>query len=83
MSSQHRALKERTTCSVEEAARLLKIGRSTAYAAVRDGSLPSLRLSHRILIPTAKLAAMLGLEEQVRSTIEPRADAAPTSERGD
>ncbi len=47
------------TCSIEEAARLLGIGRSTAYAAARDGSLPTLRLSHRLLVPTAKLLAML------------------------
>jgi excisionase family DNA binding protein len=48
---------------VDEAAAVLGIGRSTAYAAVRDGSLPALRLSGRLLIPVAKLLAMLGLEE--------------------
>jgi excisionase family DNA binding protein len=52
----------RTTCSVEEAAAFLGIGRSTAYAAARDGSLPTLRLSHRLLVPTAKLLAMVGAE---------------------
>lgn len=49
----------RHTCSVDQAAKLLGIGRSTAFAAARDGSLPTLRLSHRLLVPTAKLLAML------------------------
>ena len=52
----------RTTYSVEEAARLIGIGRSTAYAAAKDGSLPTIRISNRILVPAAKLRAMLGLE---------------------
>ena len=52
-------LRRRTTCSIDEAAALLGIGRSTAYAAARDGTLPTLRLSHRILVPTARLLAML------------------------
>lgn len=55
-------LHERATCSVEEAAEILGIGRSTAYAAARDGSLPTLRLSHRLLVPTATLIVMLGCE---------------------
>jgi excisionase family DNA binding protein len=55
-------LQHSATCSIEEAATLLCIGRSTAYAAARDGSLPTVRLSKRLLVPTAKLLAMLGLE---------------------
>ena len=56
-------LRRRTTCSVEEASVLLGIGRSTAYAAARDGSLPVLRISKRLLVPTAKLLAMIGLDQ--------------------
>ena len=56
-------LSGRTTYSVEESARYLGIGRSTAYAAAKDGSLPTIRVSNRILVPAAKLRAMLGLEE--------------------
>jgi excisionase family DNA binding protein len=52
-------LRQRSTCSIGEAAQLLGIGRSTAYAAARDGSLPALRLSHRLLVPVAWLLAML------------------------
>lgn len=57
-------LQGQATCSIETAARCLRIGRSTAYAAARDGSLPTVRLSKRLLVPTAKLRAMLGLGEQ-------------------
>lgn len=53
----------RSTCSIEEAAEIFGIGRSTAYAAARDGSLPTVRLCKRLLVPTAKLLAMLGLEQ--------------------
>ena len=55
-------LRGRATCSVDEAAQLLQVGRSTAYAAIKCGDIPSLRISNRILVPTAKLLAMLGLE---------------------
>ena len=58
-------LRRRQTCSIDEAAALLGIGRSTAYAAARDGSLPTLRISHRLLVPTAKLLAMIGAEPYV------------------
>ncbi len=57
-------LRRRSTCSIEEAAAVLGIGRSTAYQGARDGSLPAVRISGRLLVPTAKLLAMLGLEEQ-------------------
>jgi len=60
-SDQEECWCSRTTCSVEEAARLLGIGRSTAYAAAKDGSLPTLRISNRILVPVARLREMLGL----------------------
>lgn len=53
-------LRERHTCTIDEAAAVLGVGRSTAYAAARDGSLPTLRISRRLLVPTAKLLAMLG-----------------------
>jgi len=58
-------LRRRTTCSIDEAALVLGIGRSTAYAAAREGSLPVLRVRHRLLVPTAKLLAMLGVEPEI------------------
>jgi excisionase family DNA binding protein len=56
-------LASRRTCSVDEAAAVLGIGRSTAYAAAHDGSLPVLRVRTRLLVPTAKLLAMLGCDD--------------------
>ncbi len=51
---------ERLTLSVEEAARLLGVGRGAAYEAARRGELPSVRLGRRILIPRHALGALLG-----------------------
>ncbi len=50
---------ERKTVTVKEAATLLGIGRDTAYAAVRDGTLPSIRLGKRLVIPIAALNKLL------------------------
>jgi excisionase family DNA binding protein len=50
---------ERRTVTVREAAALLGVGRDTAYAAVRDGTLPSIRLGKRLVIPMAALEKML------------------------
>jgi excisionase family DNA binding protein len=55
-------LRGRCTCSIEEAAAVLGIGRSTAYAAAHDGTLPVFRVRNRLLVSTAKLLAMLGVE---------------------
>lgn len=59
-------LRSRCTCTVTQASRVLGIGRSTAYAAARDGSLPTLRVSNRLLVPVAKLRAMIGCETDGR-----------------
>ena len=47
------------TCSVPTAARLLGIGRATAYKAVANGLLPSIRLGRRVVVPTAALKRLL------------------------
>jgi excisionase family DNA binding protein len=52
-------LRQSATCSIEEAAILLGIGRSTAYAAAHDGSLPVLKLSHRLLVSVPRLLRMI------------------------
>lgn len=52
-------LEGRCTCSVTEAAEILGIGRSTAYAAARDGSLPVLRISNRLLVSVPRLLALI------------------------
>jgi excisionase family DNA binding protein len=42
--------KERATITVEEAARILGVGRATAYEAVRTGRLKSIRVSRRRIV---------------------------------
>ena len=50
---------ERPTLSVAETADLLGISRCLVQQAVRDGSLPSVRVRRRILIPRVQLDAWL------------------------
>ena len=45
--------------TVDEAASYLRISRGLAFAAVRDGSLPSVRIGRRILVPRRQLEALL------------------------
>lgn len=52
------------TLSVEQAAEVLGISRRSAYRAVERGDLPTLRLGRRLLVPTARLLAMLGVEQE-------------------
>lgn len=47
------------TLSVAQTARALGISRNTAYECVRQGSIPSLRLGHRIVVPRRALEALL------------------------
>ncbi len=53
---------ERLTVTVEEAAKLLGIARMTAYSAVREGEIPSLRIGRRVLVPRAALDRLLAIE---------------------
>ena len=50
---------DRATLTVEEAARLLGIGRGLAYEGARTGTIPSLRLGRRIVVPRAGLERLL------------------------
>jgi excisionase family DNA binding protein len=50
---------EKLTYTVEQAARLLGIGRNSAYDAVRRGEIPVLKIGHRYLVPRAALERML------------------------
>lgn len=54
--------REQPVLSVEEAGRLLGLGRSAAYEAVRRGEIPSLRLGRRRVVPTASLRRLLALD---------------------
>jgi len=43
------------TITVEQAAKRLKIGRNTAYEAVKRAEIPSIRIGRRILVPIKAL----------------------------
>ena len=49
----------RATITVEQAARLLGLGRTAAYDAARRGELPTRRLGRRLLVPVPALLAWL------------------------
>ena len=53
------------TLTVEQAAEVLGVGRSTAYELVRSGDLKGIRLRRRIVVPVAHLAETLGVERCV------------------
>jgi excisionase family DNA binding protein len=48
--------------SVPEAGKLLGIGRNAAYEAARRGDIPTIKIGKRVVVPTALLKRMLGLE---------------------
>ncbi|MFW0791775.1 helix-turn-helix transcriptional regulator [Gordonia sp. CPCC 205333] len=57
-------LLSRPTVSVEQAGRLFGISRAHAYAMVRDGSMPAIRLGpRRVRVPSVRLREMLGLAD--------------------
>jgi excisionase family DNA binding protein len=52
------------TVSVPEAARILGIGRNTAYVAARRGDLPTVRIGGRIVVPVHRLVELLDSAER-------------------
>jgi len=48
-----------TVLTVDEAAAILRIGRSAAYAAVKAGEIPSIKVGRRLLVPVCRLRALL------------------------
>jgi excisionase family DNA binding protein len=55
--------RKRLTLTVDETAEVLGISRWLAYALVRRGEIPSVRLGNRVVVPIARLQAMLAGEE--------------------
>jgi excisionase family DNA binding protein len=47
--------------TVEEAAKVLRIGRSAAYEGVRVGQIPSLKVGRSIRVPKHQLERLLGI----------------------
>lgn len=50
---------EKLTLTIEEARRLLGIGRSAAYQAARSGELPTVRIGKRLLVSKFALERLL------------------------
>lgn len=60
----------RRTFTVEEAATILGISRTTAYECVRSGELPSLRFRRRVVIPAHVIDALVPLGSATAATVE-------------
>jgi excisionase family DNA binding protein len=56
------ALEAMETYTVEETARILRIGRNSAYDAIRAGAIPALRIGRRIVVPRVALDRLLAAE---------------------
>ena len=50
---------DRLVLTIEEAGKLLGLGRSGTYEAARRGDIPTLRIGSRILVPKAALLKLL------------------------
>ena len=57
------ALVKELTVSVEIAGKAFGLGRNSAYAACANSEIPSMRIGGKIVVPTAPLRKMLGIEE--------------------
>ncbi|WP_062385917.1 excisionase family DNA-binding protein [Demequina iriomotensis] len=55
-------IRKRPTITVTEAGQLLGVSRGSAYDAVRDGTIPSIRVGRRYVIPTARFLALIGAD---------------------
>jgi excisionase family DNA binding protein len=55
--------REQPTLTAREVAPLLRISLSTTYAGIKDGTIPSIRIGGRVVVPTAALQRLLCLEE--------------------
>ncbi|MGH3627508.1 MAG: helix-turn-helix domain-containing protein [Sciscionella sp.] len=60
-------LAERAVYTVPEVARLLSLARGTAYALVRDGTIPALRLGGRWIVPRARFHAWLDCLDETQN----------------
>ena len=49
--------------TVEQAAKLLSIGRSLAWSKIKDGTIRSIRLGNRVLVPMTVIDELLNPEQ--------------------
>jgi len=55
--------------TVEQAGEVFGVSRASAYEGVRTGEIPSIRIGRRILVPTAAVRSMLGIESRERDDL--------------
>src|SRR5215218_11469955 len=60
------------TLTVEEAGKLLGVGRGLAYELAERGEIPALRLGRRLVVPRARLMALLGENGDVLADVRAR-----------
>jgi excisionase family DNA binding protein len=53
---------QRRTLTIEEAGRVLGLGRSAAYGAAQRGEIPTLRIGRKLLVPVDQLERLLAGE---------------------
>lgn len=56
------------TYRVPEVARILGLGRTATYDAIRRGDLPALRVGGRVLVPRVAIERLLGEDDGERAT---------------
>lgn len=57
---------EKLTLSVDETAKILGVGRNSAYEAIARGEIPVIRVGKRLLVPKAALEKLLsGNQEEI------------------
>lgn len=54
--------RDQPTMKVEDAGRLVGLGRSASYEAANRGELPTIRFGRRLVVPTAALRQLLALD---------------------
>ena len=57
-----KSITENLAVSVKTTSEALGTGTYAVYAGIRDGSIPHIKVGRKILIPTAPLRRMLGLD---------------------
>lgn len=65
------------TMTVTETAAVLGISRTTEYECIRSGSIPSLRLGGRILVPTQALESLLSEASHANVRVESASTPGP------
>ena len=60
---------ERLTLTVEEAAKLLGIGRQLAYERVKTGEIPVIKIGRRLLVPRSALEKLLADPKPLNLTL--------------